>query len=59
VQLTGQLCAGQRRTDLAELRLSGGVGSISQVVVVLDLWAGEENPRHDFNICVHLRYLRS
>ena len=44
VQLTGQLCAGQRRTDLAELRLSGGVGSISRVVVVLDLWAGEEKP---------------
>ena len=42
VQLTGQLCAGKRRTDLAELRLSGGAGSISRVVVVLDLWAGEE-----------------
>lgn len=44
VQLTGQLCAGKRRTDLAELRLSGGAGSISRVVVVLDLWAGEEKP---------------
>ncbi len=42
VQLTEQLCAGKRRTDLSELRLSGGVGSISRVVVVLDLWAGEE-----------------
>ncbi len=42
VKLTGQLCAGKRRTDLAELTLSGGVGSISRVVVVLDLWAGEE-----------------
>jgi outer membrane murein-binding lipoprotein Lpp len=45
VQLTEQLCAGKRRTDLAELRLSGGAGSITRVVVVLDLWAGEEKPR--------------
>jgi len=42
VQLTGQLCAQQKRTDLAELTVSGGVGSISSARVVLRLWAGEE-----------------
>jgi hypothetical protein len=42
VQLTGQLCAQEKRTDLAELTISGGVGSISSARVVLHLWAGEE-----------------
>ena len=42
LQLTQQLCAQEKRTDLAELTVSGGVGSISRAVVVLNLWAGED-----------------
>ena len=45
VQLTQQLCVGAKRTDLAELTVSGGIGSISRAVVVLNLWAGEERAR--------------
>ena len=43
VHLIQQLCAGQKRIDLSDLTISGGVGSISRAVVVLQLWAGEEH----------------
>lgn len=42
VQLTQQLCAQPKRTDMAELTVAGGVGSISRALVVLRLWAGED-----------------
>jgi outer membrane murein-binding lipoprotein Lpp len=42
VQLTQQLGGGEKRTDLAELTVAGGTGSVSRAVVVLNLWAGEE-----------------
>jgi cytoskeletal protein RodZ len=42
IQLTEQLCLQQKRTDLAQLTLAGGVGSISRALVVLHLWAGED-----------------
>ena len=42
VQLTQQLCTQEKRADLAAVSVSGGIGSISRAVVVLNLWAGEE-----------------
>ena len=45
VQMAQQLGAGEKRTDLAELSLSGGTGSVSRAVMVLNLWAGEERAK--------------
>ena len=42
LQLAQQLGAGEKRTDLAELTVWGGTGSVSRATVVLNLWAGEE-----------------
>lgn len=42
MRLAQQLGAGERRTDMASLDVSGGTGSISRAVMVLNLWAGEE-----------------
>jgi hypothetical protein len=45
VQLAQQLNTEEKRTDMTELTISGGTGSISEAVVVLRLWAGEERTK--------------
>ena len=45
LQLSKQLGAGEKRTDLAELTVWGGTGSVSRATVVLNLWAGEERAK--------------
>ncbi|HXJ74805.1 MAG TPA: hypothetical protein VNM37_18260 [Candidatus Dormibacteraeota bacterium] len=45
LQLTRQFGTGEKRTDIAELNVTGGTGSVARAVVVLNLWAGEERTR--------------
>ena len=42
LRLCQRLSAQQKRADLAELRVTGGTGSVSSAMMVFHLWAGEE-----------------
>jgi hypothetical protein len=42
LRLSQQLTAQDQRADVAELTVTGGTNSISQAVVLLNLWAGED-----------------
>lgn len=43
LQMTQQLTGQEKRVDLVELTATGGSNSVDNVVVVLNLWTGEES----------------
>jgi hypothetical protein len=46
LRLGQQLAAEGKRSDLAELTAIGGTGSITNAILVFNLWAGEEKNQH-------------